>query len=48
MIADYRKNGEILFHPDFGTCDEATSCPTTEEEVTFWQQYNGGYTGSSS
>jgi len=45
LIGDYKKDGEVLFHPCFGICDETHSCPTTDEEVEFWKEYNGGYTG---
>ena len=48
LIKDYKKNGEILFHPDFGKCNDTTSCPTTESEVTYWSQFNGGFVGLAS
>ena len=43
LIKDFRKNGEILFYPCYGICDETHSCTTTEEEVEFWEEHNGGY-----
>jgi len=43
LIKDFRKEGEILFHPCYGICDETHSCTTTGEEVEFWEEHNGGY-----
>ena len=48
LIKDFRKNDEILFHPDFGNCNETTSCTTTEQEVTYWSQFTDGFVGLSS
>ena len=45
LIAEFKKNNEQLFQPAFGRCNSTHSCPTTTEEVAFWQQHNGGYTG---
>ncbi len=45
LIGSYTVGGEVLFHPDFGVCDDLTGCSTTSAEVAFWSQYNGGYTG---
>ncbi|MHA1338049.1 MAG: substrate-binding domain-containing protein, partial [Promethearchaeota archaeon] len=47
LIGDFRKNGELLFHPCFGHCDEDFDCPTTQEELDYWKKYNGGYEGNS-
>jgi tungstate transport system substrate-binding protein len=47
LIANFRKNGEVLFYPAFGVCDDTHSCNTTSTEVAYWSQYNGGYTGPS-
>ena len=47
LIADYRKNNEVLFYPAFGVCDDTHSCNTTSTEVAYWSQYNGGYVGPS-
>jgi len=43
LIKDYRKEGEILFYPCFGICDQTHGCDTTNEEIKFWKNYNGGY-----
>ena len=45
LIGSFTKNGEQLFHPIFGHCNETLGCNTTSEEVNFWKKYNGGYTG---
>ena len=45
LIKDFRKNGEILFYPSYSICDETHNCPTTDEEVEFWEEHNGGYQG---
>ena len=45
LIKDFRKNDEILFKPAFGICDKIYSCPTTDDEVDFWEDYNGEYSG---
>lgn len=47
LIEDFRKNGEVLFKPAFGICDETHHCESTEEEVEYWEEHNGGYQGSS-
>lgn len=47
MIGNFEKAGETLFHPCFGECDETHSCDTTDEEVDYWKDRNGGYKGSS-
>ncbi|MFX1385437.1 MAG: substrate-binding domain-containing protein [Promethearchaeota archaeon] len=47
LIRDFRKEGETLFHPAYGICDEIYNCPTTDEEVEFWEEHNGGYQGES-
>jgi tungstate transport system substrate-binding protein len=39
LINDYTKNGETLFHADFGICKITTNCSTTEEEIAFWTSY---------
>lgn len=36
LIDNFRKSNEILFHANFGFCNETLSCSTTNEEVTFW------------
>ncbi|MHA1438448.1 MAG: substrate-binding domain-containing protein [Promethearchaeota archaeon] len=46
LIGDFKKDGEILFHPCFGICDKTHDCPTRDEEVEYWSQYNGNYEGS--
>ena len=48
IISDFRKDGEKLFRPAFGKCDDIHGCDTTEEEVEYWEEHNGGYRGSSS
>ncbi|MHA1803992.1 MAG: substrate-binding domain-containing protein [Promethearchaeota archaeon] len=48
LIGGYTVNGEVLFHPCFGICDQTHDCPTTAEEVAFWSKYNRGYTGPES
>lgn len=45
LIGDYRKNGELLFHPAFGINNSIHSCITTTDEITYWSQFNGGFTG---
>ena len=45
LIGDFRKNGEILFRPAFGICNSTHSCTTTSNEISYWSQFNGGYTG---
>ena len=45
LIGDFRKNGELLFHPAFGICNSTHSCITTSDEITYWSQFNGGFTG---
>lgn len=47
LIGDFRKNGEKLFRPCFGKCDDTHSCDTTEEEVDYWEEHNDGYRGPS-
>ncbi len=47
LIGDFRKEGEKLFRPAFGKGDDKFGCPTTEEEVEYWKEHNGGYTGST-
>ena len=47
LIGDFRKNNEVLFHPCFGKCNETHSCDTTEDEVEFWRQHNGGHIRTS-
>ncbi|MBY9007295.1 MAG: substrate-binding domain-containing protein [Candidatus Lokiarchaeota archaeon] len=47
LINDYTVNGEKLFNASFGSCNETFSCETTEEEISFWSQYNGGYLGGT-
>ena len=45
LIGDFRKNGEILFRPAFGICNLTHSCITLSDEISYWSQINGGYTG---
>ena len=45
LIREFRKEGETLFHPCYGICDETHSCTTTDDEVEFWEEHNGGYQG---
>lgn len=45
LIGAYRKNNETLFFPSFGHCNEIHGCPTTDIEIEFWKEYNGGYIG---
>lgn len=45
LIASYRLNNETLFNPCFGHCNETHSCRTTETEIEFWKEHNGGYIG---
>jgi tungstate transport system substrate-binding protein len=44
LIGNYTVNGELLFTPAFGICNHTHSCPTTQEEIRFWNRYNGGFT----
>ncbi len=39
LIDAYRKNNQVLFHADFGTCDHDTACTTTADEITIWKPY---------
>ncbi|MFX1366635.1 MAG: substrate-binding domain-containing protein [Promethearchaeota archaeon] len=39
LIDAYRKNNQVLFHADFGTCDNDTACTTTADEITIWKPY---------
>ncbi len=48
LIGDFRKNGEKLFKPLFGICDEINDCSTTEKEIEYWKDLNGEYKGPSS
>ena len=48
LIGDFRKNGEKLFKPLYGICDEINDCSMTEEEIEYWEDYNGEYRGPSS
>ncbi|MFX0188325.1 MAG: substrate-binding domain-containing protein [Candidatus Hodarchaeota archaeon] len=48
LIRDFRKNNEILFRPAFGICDKTHNCPTKDEEIDFWEEFNGEYTGPTS
>ena len=43
LINSYTKNGEKLFHAAFGICNSTHNCPTTEEEVSFWANYQQEY-----
>jgi len=43
LIGAFRKNNAILFHPSFGICNETHSCPTTDEEITFWTPYQSEF-----
>ena len=45
LIGSYKLNNETLFYPSFGHCNETHSCPTTNDEIEFWKEYNGGYIG---
>ncbi len=48
LIADFRKNNEVLFNPCFGKCNETHGCSTTEDEINYWKDFNDGYLGTSS
>ena len=39
LINSYTKNNAVLFQGDFGTCDSATGCTTTNDEVTIWTPF---------
>ncbi len=43
LINSYKKNNEVLFHADFGTCDFDTGCTTTEDEVTIWTPFHAEF-----
>ena len=43
LIALYTKNDSILFHPNFGVCNNTNDCDTTDEEITFWTQYQSEF-----
>ncbi len=45
LIGTFRKNNAILFHPSFGICNKTHSCPTTDEEITFWTPYQSEFAG---
>ncbi|MEJ2251227.1 MAG: substrate-binding domain-containing protein [Candidatus Lokiarchaeota archaeon] len=45
LIGNYTVNNQVLFHPCFGKCNDVYNCTTTAQEIAFWSQYNGGYTG---
>lgn len=45
LIGSYKLNNEALFYPSFGRCNETHSCPTTDDEIEFWKEHNGGYIG---
>jgi len=45
LIGNFTINGEQLFHPLFGHCNELTNCSTQHEEIEYWKDYNGNYTG---
>ena len=47
LIAAYRKNDAVLFHPAFRICDETHDCPTTTKEISFWAQYQGVFAALS-
>ncbi|MFX1329012.1 MAG: substrate-binding domain-containing protein [Promethearchaeota archaeon] len=43
LINSYKKNNEVLFHADFGTCDFDTGCSTTEDEVIIWTPFHAEF-----
>ena len=43
LIENYTVNGEQLFTPAFGKCNETHSCPTTQEEINFWTKFSERY-----
>lgn len=45
LINNFQVNGEPLFHADFGHCDQITDCNTTADEINYWSNYNGNFTG---
>jgi tungstate transport system substrate-binding protein len=45
LIDAYTKNGAILFHSDFGSCNATTNCPTTTDEVTLWTPFQAEFSG---
>jgi len=48
LIGEFKKEGELLFTPCFGKCNETHDCTTTEDEVEFWSQHNGGHIRTTS
>ncbi|MHA1340884.1 MAG: substrate-binding domain-containing protein [Promethearchaeota archaeon] len=45
LIGNFTKSGSILFYPLFGHCSAIIGCGTENEEIAYWSQYNGNYTG---
>ncbi|MFX0001394.1 MAG: substrate-binding domain-containing protein [Candidatus Hodarchaeota archaeon] len=45
LINKYKKNNAVLFHANFGTCDNSTSCTTTENEVVMWAPFQAEFAG---
>lgn len=43
LIGNYTVNNQKLFTPCFGKCNETHECSTTQDEIDFWTQLNGGY-----
>jgi tungstate transport system substrate-binding protein len=44
LINSYTRHGEKLFHAAFGFCNTTFNCSTTEEEVSFWTNYQQEFT----
>ncbi len=45
LIDAYRKNNQILFHANFGTCDQDVGCTTTTDEISIWTPYQAEFAG---
>lgn len=43
LIGEYKKNNAVLFQPNFGVCNNTNDCDTTDEEITFWTQYQSEF-----
>jgi tungstate transport system substrate-binding protein len=45
LINAYMKNNAILFHANFGLCNNNTSCSTTNEEIAIWTSFQAEFAG---
>ncbi|MFX1380719.1 MAG: substrate-binding domain-containing protein [Promethearchaeota archaeon] len=45
LINAYKKNNVALFHSNFGSCDNTTSCSTTDDEVAIWTPFQAEFAG---